>query len=148
MNVEIKSFPDRQTGLVDRVLEVIAATDTGSRVLISSFDHSDVVAANGRAREHALGILTATPLYLIQDYAGKMVGAETVHVSSKVLGSESIAYRRNRLARSLDVQLLRAFRRMGYLCSSTRSIASEPAAWPTTSPKWMWTDSLPTIRKE
>ena len=104
VNVEIKSFPERLPGLVDRVLEVIAATGTGSRVLISCFDHSDVVAANCPAREHALGILTATPLYRIQDYAGQIVGAETVHVSAKVLGSESIAYRRNRLAGSLDVQ--------------------------------------------
>ena len=46
VNVEIKSFPERPPGLVDRVLEVIAATGTGSRVLISCFDHSDVVAAN------------------------------------------------------------------------------------------------------
>jgi len=105
VNLEIKSFPQRPPGLVDRVLEVIAATGTASSALISSFDHSDVAAADRPAREHALGILTATPLYRIHDYAAKIVGAETVHVSAEVLGSETIAYRRDRRARSLDVGL-------------------------------------------
>src|SRR5262249_12041353 len=44
-NVEIKSFPDHPPGLVERVLEVIAASGIADRILISSFDHDDIVAA-------------------------------------------------------------------------------------------------------
>ena len=86
VNVEIKSFPEQPPGLVERVLEVIAATDTAERVLISSFDHDDVVAARRPRRRYALGILAATPIHRIDDYAVDLVGADTVHVSTEVLG--------------------------------------------------------------
>ena len=46
VNVEIKSFPERPRDSVEPVLKVIAETETASRVLISSFDHRDVAAAN------------------------------------------------------------------------------------------------------
>ncbi len=63
VNVEIKSFPEQPPGLVERVLDVIAETDTAERVLISSFDHSDLVAARHPDRRYSLGILVSTPLY-------------------------------------------------------------------------------------
>jgi glycerophosphoryl diester phosphodiesterase len=113
VNVEIKSFPERPPGLVDRVLHEVAATGTASRVLISSFDHSDIAVANRPAREHALGILTATPLYRIDLYAGKIVGAETVHVSAPVMGAESVAYRRGGGAPSLKLDLCLSLRARG-----------------------------------
>jgi glycerophosphoryl diester phosphodiesterase len=106
VNVEIKSFPESPPDLVDRVLEIVAETDTAPLVLISSFDHTDVAAANRPGREHALGILTCTPLYRIHDYATELVGADTVHVSSQVLGSDSVAYRRDPAARSLRTDAL------------------------------------------
>jgi glycerophosphoryl diester phosphodiesterase len=93
VNVEIKSFPESPPRLVQRVLEVIAETDAASCVLISSFDHIDLVAADRPGRQHALGILTSTPLYRIDHYATELVGADTVHVSAAVLGSQSIRYR-------------------------------------------------------
>ena len=106
VNVEIKSFPEGPRGLVERVLEVIDQTDTASRVLISSFDHTDVAQANRPGREFALGILTMTPLYRTCDYATELVGADTVHVSAEVLGAASIAYRRQPTARSLRTELV------------------------------------------
>jgi glycerophosphoryl diester phosphodiesterase len=106
VNVEIKSFPESPPGLVARVLEVIEKTRTASRVLISSFDHADVAEANSTGREYALGILTLTPLYRTHDYATGLVGADTVHVSSEVLGCESIAYRRQPASRSLRTDLM------------------------------------------
>jgi glycerophosphoryl diester phosphodiesterase len=105
VNVEIKSFPDRPSGLVDRVLEVITATETGTRVLISSFDHGDLVEANRPGREYALGVLTASRLHRLQGYAAEIVGADAVHVSAAVMGSETIAYRRDRRAQWLDATL-------------------------------------------
>ena len=76
VNVEIKSFPDQPPGLVERALEVIAATGTADRVLMSSFDHDDVVAARRDDRRYALGILLATPIHRLADYAIDLVGAE------------------------------------------------------------------------
>ena len=105
-NVEIKSFPDRPPGLVERTLEVIAASGTGDRVLLSSFDHDDVVAARRDDRRYALGILLATPIHRLADYAIDLVGADTVHVSTEILGAESVAYRRRRDATSLRRDLV------------------------------------------
>ncbi len=106
VNVEIKSFPDASPDLVDRTLDVIEQTGTASRILISSFDHSDLARANRPGRRYALGILTQTPLHRTPEYATKLVGADTVHVSAEVLGSESIAYRREPAARSLRTDLV------------------------------------------
>jgi glycerophosphoryl diester phosphodiesterase len=100
-NVEIKSFQDYPPGLVERVLEVIGLTDTAERILISSFDHADVVAAASRGCCCALGVLLAAPIHRLAEYAIDMVRADTVHVSAEILGSESVAYRRTRVARAL-----------------------------------------------
>jgi glycerophosphoryl diester phosphodiesterase len=106
VNVELKSFPDGPPGLVERALDVIQQTGTASRALISSFDHSDVARANRQGREYALGILTLTPLYRSYEYATELVGADSVHVSREVLGTESIAYRRGPGATSLRADLV------------------------------------------
>ena len=47
-------------------------------------------------RRYALGILLATPIHRLADYAVDMVGADTVHVSTEILGAESVAYRGER----------------------------------------------------
>jgi glycerophosphoryl diester phosphodiesterase len=101
VNVEIKSFPECPPGLLDRVLEVVAKTGTASHVLLSSFDHADLAAANVPGRKYALGILIPTPLYRIHEYATTIVCVDTVHVSAESLGSESVCYRRDRAAKSL-----------------------------------------------
>lgn len=113
VNVEIKSFPGYTPGLLDRVLEVVAKTDTSSHVLISSFDHEDLAAANLPGRNYALGILTWTPLYRIHEYATTILCVDTVHASVQSLGSESVCYRCDPTARSLrgePVSLLKAKR--------------------------------------
>jgi glycerophosphoryl diester phosphodiesterase len=112
-NVEIKSFPDHPPGLVERALEIIEATSTADRVLISSFDHDDVVAARWPGRRHALGILLATPIHRLPDYAVDLIGADTVHVSTEVLGSESVEYRRIGEARSLRRDIVAALDERG-----------------------------------
>ena len=75
---------------------MIDETQTASRVLISSFDHRDVAAANVPGREYALGILVMTPLYQAERYVRDIVGADTIHFSADVVGSETVAYRRGR----------------------------------------------------
>jgi len=113
VNVEIKSFPEGPAGLLDRVLKVVDQTETAPRVLISSFDHTDVARANRPRREHALGILTLTPLYRAHDYASDLVGADTVHVSTEVLGSGTVAYRRERSWRMLRTGLVEDLKSRG-----------------------------------
>ncbi len=113
VNVEIKSFPEHPPGLVERVLDVIAATGTAGRVLISSFDHDDVVEAHREGRRYALGILLATPLHRIADYARDIVGVDTVHVSTDVLGAESVAYRRAATAASLRHEMVAVLKERG-----------------------------------
>jgi glycerophosphoryl diester phosphodiesterase len=113
VNVEIKSFPDHPPGLVQRVLEAIAATGTAERVLISSFDHDDVVAADDPGRRHGLGILLATPIHRLPEYAIDLVGADTVHVSTEVLGSEAVAYRRAGAASALRHDIVAALKGRG-----------------------------------
>jgi glycerophosphoryl diester phosphodiesterase len=113
VNVEIKSFPDHPPGLVERVLDVIAATDTADRVLISSFDHADVVAAAADDRGYALGILLATPIQRLAEYARTFVGADTVHVSTEILGSESVAYRRACSPSTLRQDIVASLRERG-----------------------------------
>jgi glycerophosphoryl diester phosphodiesterase len=113
VNVEIKSFPDHPPGLVERVLEVIAATGTADRVLISSFDHTDLVEAEQEGRRYALGILLATPIHRLPDYAIDSVHADTVHLSTEVLGAESLAYRRARNAGSLRHDVVAALEARG-----------------------------------
>jgi glycerophosphoryl diester phosphodiesterase len=107
-NVEIKSFPDYPPGLLERALEVVAATGTADRVLISSFDHDDVVAARSDHRRYGLGILLAAPIHRLADYAVDIVGADTVHLSAEILGAESVAYRRRREAVSLRRDIVEA----------------------------------------
>jgi glycerophosphoryl diester phosphodiesterase len=112
VNVEIKSFPEQPPGLVERVLDVIAATDTAECVLISSFDHNDIVAARHPERRYSLGILAATPLYRIDGYA-TLVGADTVHLSSEVLGADAVSYRRQCSARALRHDIVADLKQSG-----------------------------------
>jgi glycerophosphoryl diester phosphodiesterase len=114
VNVEIKSFPERPRDLVEPVLKEIAETNTARRVLISSFDHRDVAAANKTAgREYALAILVDSPLYCLDRYATEIVRADTVHVSAELMGSESIAYRRLPAVRSLEAALCTDLKKRG-----------------------------------
>jgi glycerophosphoryl diester phosphodiesterase len=113
VNVEIKSFPERPRDSVGPILEVIAETKTGSRVLISSFDHRDVVAADVPGRDYALGILAMTPLYQTHQYVRDLVGADTVHLSTDVVGSATVAYRRGRSPQSLEGELVSELNRCG-----------------------------------
>ncbi len=88
VNVEVKWSGRGTVKVVEAVLDLIAATDTAVRVMISSFDHTAVAAANCAGRRYALGILTATPLFRAADYALDLVGADTVNVSTEAMGIE------------------------------------------------------------
>jgi glycerophosphoryl diester phosphodiesterase len=113
VNIEIKSFPEQPSGLLDSVLDLVKETRTADRVLISSFDHRDVEEAFGVGREYALGILVETPLYRLHDYASR-VDADTVNVSAEYLGSQSIAYRRHPGSSSLAGRVVEGLKDRGF----------------------------------
>jgi glycerophosphoryl diester phosphodiesterase len=113
VNIEIKSFPGQAAGLVSRVLAVVADSGTASRVLISDFDHRDLSQANLPERAYALGILTAAPLARIGEYATALVGADTVHVSTPVIGAASMPDRQCASAESLRLDLIEELRTGG-----------------------------------
>ncbi len=113
VNVEIKSFPERPREYVEPVLRVIAETQTASRVLISSFDHRDVAAANSPGREYSLGILTMTPLDQVERYLHELVGGDTFHVSAEVAGSDTFSYRRRPTPQSLAHEMVADLKRGG-----------------------------------
>jgi len=96
VNVELKSFPNRNLRLLDVVLDVIATTGTAGRVLISSFEHADVARCvrHERHQNLATGVLAATPLYRPERYVRDEVGAVAYHPSAHVLGAGSDAYLR------------------------------------------------------
>ncbi len=107
VNVEIKSFPDGPPGLVESVLETIKRTGTASRVLLSSFDHRDIARSARLAVPDldlatlARGILIDQPLHKIGEYLTRIVQGECLCTSAEVLGSQSVSYRRQRVASTL-----------------------------------------------
>jgi glycerophosphoryl diester phosphodiesterase len=96
VNVELKSFPNRNPRLLDAVLDVVATTGTAGRVLISSFEHADVARCvrHERRLKLATGVLAATPLYRPERYVRDEVGAVAYHPSAHVLGASSDVYLR------------------------------------------------------
>ena len=91
VNVEIKSFPNFSERIVSAVLDEIAALEMAERVLISSFNHDDVVEARRLAPGIATGLLVCQPLHR-PDMCLKQAGVDCYHSSAEVLGSHSDRY--------------------------------------------------------
>jgi glycerophosphoryl diester phosphodiesterase len=115
VNVELKSFPGAVAQLLDAVLDVVAATGTAGRVLISSFFHAEVArcARHPFGRELATGVLASTPLYRPERYVRDLVGALAYHPSAEVLGAGSEAYRRAAAPQGLRCDDLAALKARG-----------------------------------
>ncbi|MDR3639279.1 MAG: glycerophosphodiester phosphodiesterase family protein, partial [Isosphaeraceae bacterium] len=103
VNVELKSFPCADPGLIDAVLAAVDETDAGSRVLISSFDHADLAHLAESRPELATGVLTTTPLYHPEEYVRDALGCDAYHPSYLALGGGSEAYLRAPGAENLRV---------------------------------------------
>jgi glycerophosphoryl diester phosphodiesterase len=92
VNVELKSFPGANPGLVDAVLATIDETGASSRVLISSFDHADLARVVAARPDLATGVLTTTPLCRPDAYVRETLGCDAYHPSDLALGAASEAY--------------------------------------------------------
>ena len=75
VNVEIKSFPNPSERIVPAVLAEIASLEMSDRVLISSFNHDDVVEVRRLAPRIATGLLVDQPLYRPEHYLRQVAGA-------------------------------------------------------------------------
>jgi glycerophosphoryl diester phosphodiesterase len=115
VNVEVKSFPTTPGGLLGAVLELVAATGTAGRVLISSFDHAEIARCvrHPLGRGLATGVLALTPLDRPERYVRDEVGALAYHPSAEVLGAGSNAYRRAPASHTLRHDDLAALRARG-----------------------------------
>ncbi len=91
-NVELKSFPLGDIRRIERVVEVLRRSGMEGRLVVSSFDHSDLVAIREIWRDVPLGALVATPLAKVPEYLA-LLGATSYHVSREVIGLESLDYR-------------------------------------------------------
>jgi len=111
VNIEVKSFPYTNQCLLDAVLDLIHVTGAAFRVLISSFDHTDLVRTIQSHPEIATGVLTVTRLAHPHSYVKQNIGADFYHPSIEALGSRSHDYRTRPATNSLhkdDIEALRS----------------------------------------
>jgi glycerophosphoryl diester phosphodiesterase len=101
VNIELKSVPTAEPKLASAVLDVIRWTETQDRVLISSFDHTEVARVAHAAPELATAVLSTMPLQRAAEYCRALVGADAYHLSTDAIGANSSAYRRSPCAASL-----------------------------------------------
>ncbi len=101
VNVELKGFPEADPRLVRAALELVAASGVADRVLISSFDHSQVFEAARSGLGIACGVLTTAPLCRPGDYVRDIVGADFYHPSAEAVGASSADYLQDPRARHL-----------------------------------------------
>ena len=92
VNIELKTFHEGGPGLAEAVAAVVLSRRMSDRVLISAFDHKELVRIRPLLPEVALGALTMTPLHNSARYVREIVGADTYHPSAEALGSRSLAY--------------------------------------------------------
>ena len=93
VNVELKNFPSRNARLLIEVFQAIDEADCSERVLISSFDHNDIVQAVQSRPEIPTSVLIETPLTQASRYVREIVGANYLHLSAAAMGAESLRYR-------------------------------------------------------
>lgn len=59
VNIELKTQPDRSTELAAAVVELVELMRMDHKILISSFDHDDLVKVRKLTKTHATGVLTS-----------------------------------------------------------------------------------------
>lgn len=90
VNIELKMLPRMYPGLTDAVVDLIESMSMGASVLISSFDHEQLVHVRRRSASIATAILTSDRLADIQGYL-KLLDADAYHPGADSLGVSSLA---------------------------------------------------------
>ena len=91
VNVELKSFPLADSRRIDAVVGLLKESNLEGGLIVSSFDHQDLVEIRKRWKEVFLGALAVTPLANPAAYL-RSIGATSYHVSRELVGLESLAY--------------------------------------------------------
>jgi glycerophosphoryl diester phosphodiesterase len=93
-NVELKSFPLGDPRRIDAAIGVLKESGMDRRLIVSSFDHDDLLEIRRRWIDVPLGALAVTPLANSTAYL-RSIGATSYHVSRELIGLESLAYLNN-----------------------------------------------------
>jgi glycerophosphoryl diester phosphodiesterase len=112
VNIEIKNIPRRYPGIARAIVEVVQALDMVPRVLVSSFDHTQIREVLTCDDAFATGVLTsdrlASPAMYVRDFCGAMALHAGCTGDSDSLGLDS-------LSASVDSILVRTLREAGLL---------------------------------
>ncbi len=104
VNIELKMLPRMYPGLTDAVLDLVEAMAMQTDVLISSFDHEQLLKVRQRSPSVATAVLTNDRLALPGDYLQR-IGADALHPGTEPLGLHS-------LTRMLDTDAIQAVRKL------------------------------------
>jgi glycerophosphoryl diester phosphodiesterase len=88
INIELKMIPRMYPGLTDDVVSLIERMELTRQVLISSFDHEQLVAVRRRSNSIATAVLTGDRLAYPGDYL-KLLDADAYHPSTDAVGLAS-----------------------------------------------------------
>ena len=113
VNVELKTFWEQNSVLLDAVLKEVRRLALIDRVLLSSFDHRALAQAREAEPGIATGVLTDSPLQAPGRYVAEIVQGDCYHASAAVLGAEGRGSCDRRASERLDRETLRALRDQG-----------------------------------
>ena len=135
VNIELKSSPGRSPDLLAAVLGEVRGLGLVDRVLVSSFDHRELVQAREVAVGVATGVLVESPLFAADRYVAELVQADCYHPSASALGLAGEVAEDGCDGDRIDTQTLQACRRRGipvlvYTVNDTRARgAAQQLAW-------------------
>jgi glycerophosphoryl diester phosphodiesterase len=78
VNIEIKTLPRMYQGLTERVVNLVVDMGLANQVLISSFDHEQLLKARRLNKTIATGVLTSDRLTMVGDYL-RLLDADAYH---------------------------------------------------------------------
>jgi glycerophosphoryl diester phosphodiesterase len=90
VNVELKALPRMYPGLTDAAVEQIEALGMENRVLISSFDHEQLLVVRRRSNSIATGVLTGDRIAKPGAYL-QLLDADAYHPSCDSMGFGSLS---------------------------------------------------------
>jgi glycerophosphoryl diester phosphodiesterase len=112
VNIEIKNIPRRYPGIARSIVDVVQALDMVPRVLVSSFDHTQIRDVLACDDAFATAVLTSDRLASPATYVRDLCGAIALHAGSTgdadSLGLDS-------LSGSIDSDMIRTLREAGIL---------------------------------
>lgn len=99
IKLEIKSMPRFYPGITEKVIHVIEKTGMENRVIISCFDHNNLVLCKKRNPRIATAMVSPGRMYKTEEYCIKKLNADAYHIrySSLMPGIDSIPYASNKM---------------------------------------------------